>query len=115
MFFFFFSSRRRHTRFSRDWSSDVCSSDLARFRVAAAKVPARRIPDAVAQLTALYLAERGAGEAAGPFFARRLDRARELLAPLDELRPEEARADDFVEPGASEPFRPATQEGECAA
>src|SRR5690606_41034356 len=27
-FVFFFSSRRRHTRFSRDWSSDVCSSDL---------------------------------------------------------------------------------------
>src|SRR5690606_39425011 len=26
----FFSSRRRHTRFSRDWSSDVCSSDLLR-------------------------------------------------------------------------------------
>src|SRR5690606_40768926 len=26
--FFFFSCRRRHTRFSRDWSSDVCSSDL---------------------------------------------------------------------------------------
>src|SRR2546429_1764399 len=30
--FFFFSSRRRHTRCSRDWSSDVCSSDLIRFR-----------------------------------------------------------------------------------
>src|SRR5256884_6976708 len=29
-FFFFFSSRRRHTRCSRDWSSDVCSSDLVR-------------------------------------------------------------------------------------
>src|SRR6266536_5989232 len=29
MFFFFFSSRRRHTRSTRDWSSDVCSSDLA--------------------------------------------------------------------------------------
>src|SRR5256884_6435101 len=27
---FFFSSRRRHTRCSRDWSSDVCSSDLSR-------------------------------------------------------------------------------------
>src|SRR6266542_3252757 len=27
--FFFFSSRRRHTRCYRDWSSDVCSSDLA--------------------------------------------------------------------------------------
>src|SRR2546429_5058079 len=28
IFVFFFSSRRRHTRCSRDWSSDVCSSDL---------------------------------------------------------------------------------------
>src|SRR2546428_7065000 len=27
--FFFFSSRRRHTRSDRDWSSDVCSSDLS--------------------------------------------------------------------------------------
>src|SRR6266498_5388345 len=27
--FFFFSSRRRHTRCGRDWSSDVCSSDLS--------------------------------------------------------------------------------------
>src|SRR5690606_40734265 len=27
-FLYFFASRRRHTRFSRDWSSDVCSSDL---------------------------------------------------------------------------------------
>src|SRR5438477_9688758 len=30
IFFFFFSSRRRHTRLTCDWSSDVCSSDLAR-------------------------------------------------------------------------------------
>src|SRR2546426_6842035 len=29
IFFFFFSSRRRHTRLQGDWSSDVCSSDLA--------------------------------------------------------------------------------------
>src|SRR2546430_9783460 len=28
LFYFFFSSRRRHTRFDCDWSSDVCSSDL---------------------------------------------------------------------------------------
>src|SRR5690606_41148159 len=28
-----FSSRRRHTRFSRDWSSDVCSSDLFHFAI----------------------------------------------------------------------------------
>src|SRR5207249_7696920 len=35
---FFFSSRRRHTRSKRDWSSDVCSSDLA---VRASGFPAR--------------------------------------------------------------------------
>src|SRR5207253_4133799 len=32
-FFFFFSSRRRHTRWPRDWSSDVCSSDLFAFQL----------------------------------------------------------------------------------
>src|SRR5439155_3726298 len=32
--FFFFSSRRRHTRWPRDWSSDVCSSDLLSYQVA---------------------------------------------------------------------------------
>src|SRR5207245_7581422 len=33
---FFFSSRRRHTRCYRDWSSDVCSSDLATFALSLA-------------------------------------------------------------------------------
>ena len=33
MCFVFCSSRRRHTRLRRDWSSDVCSSDLAPFAV----------------------------------------------------------------------------------
>src|SRR3712207_7793847 len=33
--FFFFSSRRRHTRYWRDWSSDVCSSDLEEERLEA--------------------------------------------------------------------------------
>src|SRR2546427_8657930 len=37
-FFFFFSSRRRHTRFDCDWSSDVCSSDLADYDQATAKL-----------------------------------------------------------------------------
>src|SRR6266542_5729157 len=36
---FFFSSRRRHTRCYRDWSSDVCSSDLLRGVEAAAETP----------------------------------------------------------------------------
>src|SRR5690606_37302154 len=39
LFFFFFSSRRRHTRFSRDWSSDVCSSDLYFFAAIAKLYP----------------------------------------------------------------------------
>src|SRR6266542_2467701 len=39
--FFFFSSRRRHTRCYRDWSSDVCSSDL---RHQAARLDAGRVP-----------------------------------------------------------------------
>src|SRR5215813_14509522 len=39
MCFFFFSSRRRHTRCGRDWSSDVCSSDLG----AGAQGPAARL------------------------------------------------------------------------
>src|SRR5207245_5035863 len=41
--FFFFSSRRRHTRCYRDWSSDVCSSDLSPMRSSALAltVPAR--------------------------------------------------------------------------
>src|SRR5690625_6844829 len=34
LFVFFFSSRRRHTRWPRDWSSDVCSSDLGGHEVA---------------------------------------------------------------------------------
>src|SRR2546430_11258974 len=38
--FFFFSSRRRHTRFDCDWSSDVCSSDL--FRVECLRLFPRR-------------------------------------------------------------------------
>src|SRR5439155_14477873 len=40
---FFFSSRRRHTRWPRDWSSDVCSSDL----LMAPQVAVKRGPDVV--------------------------------------------------------------------
>src|SRR2546422_4033821 len=40
-FFFFFSSRRRHTRCSRDWSSDVCSSDLTELATQLEKLQAQ--------------------------------------------------------------------------
>src|SRR6266481_7278823 len=42
MFFFFFSSRRRHTRWNCDWSSDVCSSDLRHQSEAADGYPTPR-------------------------------------------------------------------------
>src|SRR2546427_4035081 len=47
--FFFFSSRRRHTRFDCDWSSDVCSSDL----LVARGVAAEFLP----QIGAIYAAK----------------------------------------------------------
>src|SRR6266550_9120225 len=43
VYFFFFSSRRRHTRCSRDWSSDVCSSDLVEVTGNAAAVNAVKL------------------------------------------------------------------------
>src|SRR5206468_7076517 len=39
---FFFSSRRRHTRSDRDWSSDVCSSDLQFIKSGPVSMPASR-------------------------------------------------------------------------
>src|SRR5579862_5162748 len=48
MIFFFFSSRRRHTRWNCDWSSDVCSSDLTG---RAAGQPRTRVGE---QLSALF-------------------------------------------------------------
>src|SRR2546430_16154967 len=47
LFVFFFSSRRRHTRFDCDWSSDVCSSDLAPNGLDAIELADELEPDAV--------------------------------------------------------------------
>src|SRR5690606_39452420 len=59
---FFFSSRRRHTRFSRDWSSDVCSSDL------------RILPQSVicVKSWAVNSIEAGAVRSAGPTSVRQV-------------------------------------------
>src|SRR2546429_1901341 len=67
--FFFFSSRRRHTRCSRDWSSDVCSSDLRRERerkIFIPRVRCRGCGVSHALLPAFVLARRlDAAESAG--------------------------------------------------
>src|SRR5690606_40362034 len=61
--FFFFSSRRRHTRFSRDWSSDVCSSDLR----AHARGRAARLEDGPTRHAGgLDRRRRGTGPDGGP-------------------------------------------------
>jgi sulfite reductase beta subunit-like hemoprotein len=88
----------------------------ARFGRLAAKVPARRVPQVVERLVALYRAERGAAESATAFFARLpLDRAKAVLKDLAELSPETARPEDFIDPGEDRAFQPETSEGECAA
>src|SRR5256886_9131465 len=63
-FFFFFSSRRRHTRFDCDWSSDVCSSDLAAFQVKSG----------------------GDGQRIGIDFDHRVQRGTLLVQPLDSIQ-----------------------------
>src|SRR5687768_18109024 len=66
---FFFSSRRRHTRCSRDWSSDVCSSDLSR-----RSAPRNR------RRTGSYRSDRPAG--GGPEAAPRPPRSEEHTSEL---------------------------------
>src|SRR2546430_9036713 len=56
--FFFFSSRRRHTRFDCDWSSDVCSSDLYRF-VDTAGIRRKGKTKLVAEKLSVVMARRG--------------------------------------------------------
>src|SRR5258707_9347658 len=61
-FFFFFSSRRRHTRYWRDWSSDVCSSDLACEFTLHCKVPLRRLRVAIVRQSILVEIARTCNE-----------------------------------------------------
>src|SRR3712207_6966731 len=63
LFFFFFSSRRRHTRYWRDWSSDVCSSDLDfdrmpnLFVIGAAKAGTTALYDYLTQHPRVFLSQ----------------------------------------------------------
>src|SRR5438445_2417640 len=93
-YYFFFSSRRRHTRYWRDWSSDVCSSDLRQLgvrpgsgrqgdlsgRARRAQDPARdqRLPD-------------GRSEAAPQGLRRAEGRRLDHVCVVDLLRSEERR------------------------
>src|SRR6476661_10293857 len=62
MIFFFFSSRRRHTRFKCDWSSDVCSSDLASRLVARTRANGHRARTASTRSAVARSEERRVGK-----------------------------------------------------
>jgi len=82
----------------------------------AAKVPARRVPDVLARLIALYRAERQADESARGFFRRvEVARVKAVLRDLEELTPEAAEPSDYIDLGETVGFRPDIQQGECAA
>src|SRR3954470_6360781 len=82
----------------------------------AAKIPARRIADAVERLIDLYARERGVDETAAAFFARvDIDIVRTTLADLERLQPGDALAADFVDLGDDNEFVPEVMDGECSA
>jgi len=88
----------------------------AAFGRLAAKVPARRIPEAVERLVALYAAEKTPGESAPSFFRRvELPRVKAALAELEALTPETAEPRDFVDLGEDAEFKVEAGEGECMA
>ncbi len=87
----------------------------AAFARLAAKIPARRVPEAVDRLVTLFAAERRPGEGAAAFFARvEVVRVRGALAALEELDAASARDEDFIDLGDETPFAPVVLEGECA-
>jgi sulfite reductase (NADPH) hemoprotein beta-component len=87
----------------------------AQFGKTAARIPARRMTEALDRLVALYQAERSEGETATAFF-RRVDvgRAREVLADLEQITPENVRPTDFVDLAEETEYKVETKEGECA-
>jgi sulfite reductase beta subunit-like hemoprotein len=88
----------------------------ARFGRLAAKIPARRMPEVVERLVALYVSERDAGEAAPAFF-RRVDVGvvKAALADLEAITPADAVPQDFIDLGEDSQFKVEALEGECSA
>jgi sulfite reductase (ferredoxin) len=81
----------------------------------AAKVAARRVPQALDRLVRLYASEKNEGETPLAFF-RRLDvaRVKTLLADLETMTAETASETDYIDLAERTAFRPETTEGECA-
>ncbi|HEY7170275.1 MAG TPA: nitrite/sulfite reductase [Vicinamibacterales bacterium] len=88
----------------------------ASFARTVAKIPARRIPDVVDRLIAMYAKEKSAGESAPAFF-QRIEPARvtEVLQDLQQLTPADAVPLDFVDLAETGEFTPEVMDGECSA
>jgi sulfite reductase (NADPH) hemoprotein beta-component len=88
----------------------------AAFGRLAAKVPARRVPQAVERLVALYAREKTPAESADAYFGRvSLEVVKRELADLERLVPGDAIPQDFVDLGETGEFVPEVMEGECSA
>ena len=88
----------------------------ATFGRIAAKIPARRAPEAVDRLVGLYRAEHRDGERLFDFFRRAdLARVKSALADLESLTEAEARPEDFIDLAEDKEFAPEVMEGECSA
>src|SRR6266436_9037752 len=99
---FFFSSRRRHTRCSRDWSSDVCSSDLDRSEVqASAPAPRGRLrPSASHSWRRWRSEERRVGkECRSRWWPCHQKKKNEQLGPFEKV---EVRKNGGKDPGIEE-------------
>src|SRR5207249_9221479 len=89
----FFSSRRRHTRSKRDWSSDVCSSDLGEFLEAGlvrGKLPRLYGAQAAGCAPIVRLVERG-GDVLEPEVPQTICRSLAIGSPADGVRSGERR------------------------
>jgi sulfite reductase beta subunit-like hemoprotein len=88
----------------------------ATFARTAAKIPARRLTEAVDRLIALYAREHAPDESAPDFFARLdLARVRQELVDLERLTPQDSAPADFVDLGEVSEFNPLVMDGECSA
>ncbi len=87
----------------------------AHFGRRSVKIPARRVPEAITRLLALFRDERGPDETALAFFKRVApERVEAAVADLVTFNPADLAPEDYMDLGSSEPFRFEIGEGECA-
>ena len=88
----------------------------ASFGRVVAKIPVRRLPEAVERLLSVYRNQRADGEALGPFFQRiSTDTAHEALRDLEAVAAADVVEQDFIDLEEEHEFEPEILDGECSA